>query len=63
MRKSTYLFEILDEEGAPLRRVSRRCDNIRAHEKAQGLLNATPGAAAVFGFERGGMQVHAAYRD
>ncbi len=63
MRKTTYLFEVLDNSGKPMRRIARRCDNIAAHERAQNILEATPGASAVFGFERGGVNVLSAYRD
>lgn len=61
--KSTYLFEILDETGAPLKRLARRCNNIRAYKEARGLLDATPGACVVFGFERDGNSVLSAYRE
>ena len=63
MRKKTYIFEIVDEAGKPLRHLSQRCDNIRAQEKAEGLLEETPGAAAVFGYDQSGLSVHSAYRD
>ncbi|MEX6633469.1 hypothetical protein [Hyphococcus lacteus] len=62
MRKSTYLFVALDTKGKTLRRCSQRCDGIAAHERTQGLLTSTPHAAAVYGYERRGHQVHSAYR-
>ncbi len=62
IKKPLYLFEILDNRGETLRRISRRCDGVTAHDRAESLLLATPGAAAVFGFENPGLQVHAAYR-
>ena len=63
VQKSTYLFEIIDEAGKPMKHVSQRCDNIRAREHTIGLLESTPGAAAVFGFEQSGLSVHSAYRE
>ncbi|WP_411817545.1 hypothetical protein [Hyphococcus sp. DH-69] len=63
MRKTTYLFEALDSKGKTLRRCSQRCDGISANERTQGLLASTPNAAAVFGYERRGHQVHSAYRN
>ena len=63
MRTSTYIFEIVDEAGKPLHHLSQRCDNIRAQERVIGLLEETPGAAAVFGYDQGGLSVHSAYRE
>lgn len=63
MRKSTYIFEVIDEAGKPLQHLSQRCDNIRAQEKVMGLLETTPRAAAVFGYDQAGLSVHSAYRD
>ncbi|WP_425409613.1 hypothetical protein [Hyphococcus sp.] len=63
MRKSTYLFEAMDGAGRVVRRCSQRCDGVSAQQRAVGILSATPDAAAVFGFERKGRQVHSAYRD
>lgn len=63
MRKSTYIFEVVDESGKPLQHLSQLCDNIRAQKKVIGLLEETPGAAAVFGYDQGGLSVHSAYRD
>ena len=62
MRKSTYLFEVMDRKGKMLHRCKRRCNNIGAHALAGDLLSAAPEAAAVYGFEVHGMQVHVAYR-
>ncbi len=63
MRRSTYIFEIVDETGKPLQHLAQRCDNIRAREKVFGLLEDTPDAAAVFGYDQSGFSVHAAYRE
>ena len=63
MRRSTYIFEIIDETGKPLQHLAQRCDNVGAREKVFGLLEDTPDAAAVFGYDQSGLSVHAAYRD
>lgn len=63
MRKSTYIFEVIDEAGKPLQHTSQRCDNIRAQKKVVGLLEETPKAAAVFGYDQSGLSVLSAYRE
>jgi hypothetical protein len=62
MTKSTYLFEILDSDGKPVKRFSQRCTNLSAQERTKSLLEKTPEAAAVIGAEAHGHAVHAAYR-
>lgn len=63
MSRKTYVFELVAADGTSVRRVSRRCTNMSARERAQRLLRKTPGAAAAFGYEVNGISVHAAYRD
>lgn len=62
MTKSTYLFEILDEQGKSVKQFSQRCTNISAQERAKSILEMTPEAAAVIGAEAHGHAVHAEYR-
>ncbi len=63
MRKATYDFEVLDSAGKTVRRCTQACHNIGAQERTFDLLRSTPGAAAVFGFEKRGRHVHSAYRE
>jgi hypothetical protein len=62
MRKPVYKFEAFDNSGKMLRRCTRSCDSVGAHEFAEGILSSTPEAAAVFGFEERGRQVQSVYR-
>ena len=62
MRKPTYDFEVFDTDGKIVRRCSQSCHNIGAQERTFDLLRTTPGAVAVFGFEKRGRHVHSAYR-
>lgn len=62
MTKSTYVFEAFDKAGNPVRRLSQRCTNLRARDRAEGLLKTIPEAAVVYGVEAHGRAVHAAYR-
>ena len=62
MTKKPYRFELVNNKGAEVKRVSLRCTNIDAFERAVSLLNETPEAAAAFGYEEKGRAVHAAYR-
>lgn len=62
MTKSTYLFEILDNDGKAVKKFSQRCTNLSAQERAEALLEKTPEAAAVISAEAHGHAVHAAYR-
>ena len=63
MAKSTYLFEILNDDGKAVKRFSQRCTNLSAQERARSTLEMTPDAAAVIGAEAHGHAVHAAYRE
>ncbi|MEO1252257.1 MAG: hypothetical protein AAFW81_07925 [Pseudomonadota bacterium] len=63
MAKSTYVFEIIGDDGEPLKRLTRRCDNLGAQARAQVILEETPEAAAVISAEAHGRAVHAAYRE
>ena len=63
MAKSTYLFEILNDDGKAVKRFSQRCTNLSAQERARSILEMTPDAAAVIGAEAHGHAVHAAYRE
>lgn len=63
MTRSTYLFEVLDENGNPVERFSQRCTNLSAQERAKSLLEKMPEAAAVIGAEANGHAVHSAYRE
>jgi len=63
MTKSTYLFEILNDEGEAVRSFTQCCTNVGAHERVQDVLDHTPEAAAVIGAEAHGHSYHAAYRD
>lgn len=63
MTKSSYRFELVDEDGAEVKRLSEECTNIDAYDRAARLLSETPEAAAAFGYEEQGHAVHAAYRD
>ncbi|PQA89163.1 hypothetical protein [Hyphococcus luteus] len=62
MTKRPYQFELVDDKGIQVKRVSLRCTNLDAYDRAVRLLNETPEAAAAFGFEEKGHAVHAAYR-
>ncbi len=63
MTKSTYLFEILDDDGHAVQRFSQRCTNLSAQERTKAILVMTPEAAAVIGAEAHGHAVHSAYRE
>ncbi|MEM8771542.1 MAG: hypothetical protein AAGD92_07830 [Pseudomonadota bacterium] len=63
MTKSTYLFEVLDAQGHPVKQFTQRCTNLSAQERAKSILEMIPEAAAVIGAEAHGHAVHSAYRD
>ena len=62
MTKKSYRFELIDNKGAEVKRISLRCTNLDACERATRLLNETPEAVAAYGIEEKGSAVHAAYR-
>lgn len=61
MSRKTFLFELVNAEGKPLKRVTRRCTGLSAQSRAVRLLHKTPGASAAFGYEVDGLGVHSAY--
>ena len=63
MTKSTYLFEILDDDGRSVKQFSQRCTNLSAQERTRSILEMMPEAAAVIGAEAHGHAVHSAYRE
>ncbi|WDI30317.1 hypothetical protein PUV54_10140 [Hyphococcus flavus] len=63
MSKKIYVFELVNEEGRPFKKLSRRCTNLGAQSRTIRLLRKTPKAAAAFGYEAGGSAVLSAYRD
>lgn len=62
MTKKPYRFELVNDKGIAVKRISLRCTNLDAYERAVRLLNETPEAAAAFGYEEKGSAVHSAYR-
>lgn len=61
MSKKIYVFEVIDANGVAVKRLSRRCTNIGAKDRAQKLLHRTPNAAAAFCLSNDGRAVHSAY--
>ena len=62
MTKRPYRFELVNDKGIEVKRISLRCTNLDAYDRAVRLLEETPEAAAAYGIEEQGHAVHAAYR-
>jgi len=62
MSRKTYNFEVIDENGDAVRRVTHRCNNMGAQVRAEQLLRKTPGAVAAFCCSSDGRAAHSAYR-